>query len=71
MLGLNCSEMTNCFQVSADLGRRAGSLPLFQTGGAATSRPMAVRGRYAPLLSELHWLPIEAHIRHKIAVLTF
>jgi len=24
-----------------------------------------------PLLSELHWLPIEARIRHKIAVLTF
>jgi len=24
-----------------------------------------------PLLSKLHWLPIKAHIRHKIAVLTF
>jgi len=24
-----------------------------------------------PLLSELHWLPIEARIRYKIAVLTF
>jgi len=24
-----------------------------------------------PLLSEIHWLSIEAHIRHKVAVLTF
>ena len=24
-----------------------------------------------PLLSQLHWLPIEARIRHKMAVLTF
>jgi hypothetical protein len=27
--------------------------------------------RTAPILSELHWLPIEARIRHKIAILAF
>jgi len=38
------------------------------------ARVVKVRSKYdhiTPLLSELHWLPIEARIRHKIAVLTF
>ena len=37
-------------------------------------RVVKERGKYdhiTPLLSQLHWLPIEARIRHKIAVLTF
>jgi hypothetical protein len=38
------------------------------------ARVVKVRSKYdhiTPLLSELHWLPIDARIRHKIAVLTF
>ena len=38
------------------------------------ARVVKERGKYAyitPLLSQLHWLPIEARIRHTIAVLTF
>ena len=38
------------------------------------ARVVKERGKYdhvTPLLSQLQWLPIEARIRHKIAVLTF
>ena len=38
------------------------------------ARVVKERGKYdhiTPLLSQLHWLPIEARIRQKIAVLTF
>ena len=38
------------------------------------ARVVKERGKYdhvTPLLSQLHWLPIEARIRHKIAVLAF
>jgi len=38
------------------------------------ARVVKERSKYdhiTPLLSELHWLPTEARIRHKIAVLTF
>jgi len=38
------------------------------------ARVVKERSKYdhiTPLLSKVHWLPIEARIRHKIAVLTF
>jgi len=40
----------------------------------ALARAVKIRSKFdhaTPLLSELHWLPIEARIRYKIAVLTF
>jgi len=40
----------------------------------ALARVVKVRSKHdhvTPLLSELHWLPIDARVRYKIAVLTF